>query len=826
MWRFLVLAVITLLISTNSGCGTGGSNNTISSSSSQIPGVTSQNNIEIRAKIILPKKCNTKEEAAIKIILPNGATVNNFDELYTQAPNLFDLSDELKLTMEFWQQANPDMKIFTLHIEGSKPDWIYVGGTLNRKIYGRTLTFSMTDNQVSSYRSKTQNSKVLCTGYFSENNKTTYLIWDPDKQENNIVLESDGSNKRSSGSLKLPRLIEQISCAGWISAGGAFGAIVLGAIGGVVGNIGGVITGGAIGAVLGAAAAFFYICPEIIDAQDSSPTPPSSNTTNNGNQSGPTPEPTPLVDGAVFLTWPGNPDSPVAPEFNEMTKKCGEEFWIDFWAKNSDNSTWEAGKYYFQNNFAARGFGDFPDHIYLDHDVKPGEVWSKRFIFHAPYSVGTYCLTSRMGKDPYSEFGNYINWNIKITGPAASYVTQGPVEHPGRFDVAFGPGETRTLWVRLTNSGDVPWSREGSNPVHLGTACPQDRSSIFFGNQNLRSYMVEDRVMPGETATFQISINAPPNPGVYEEKFRLVMEDVVWFGPEILWKIYVAAPGGTYITQGPHEGPDDIDLSLYPSQHATLWTKVQNNYDATWFKNGPYPVHLGTACPRDRSSIFFDNQNLRSNLVEDYVIPGDTGTFQVEITAPDAPGVYSEKFQPVMENVAWFGPEILWKIRILPAPTPSPTPTPTPTPSSFTFSLTVINYFGREPMPNVTVVFDNKEYLTDDQGQVRVDILKGEYSLEVKKDGFYTQTTTVEITKPVNQTIILRPTTLPSPYFFTSAKTGENYYLLCSDVTLADGTTQRIYYFSREQGENACDLPEGYTVEENPRTGLPMLRRI
>ena len=36
----------------------------------------------------------------------------------------------------------------------------------------------------------------------------------------------------------------------------------------------------------------------------------------------------------------------------------------------------------------------------------------------------------------------------------------------------------------------------------------------------------------------------------------------------------------------------------------------------------------------------------------------------------------------------------------------------------------------------------------------------------------------------------------------------------------------KLYYFSRESGENSLDsLPSGYVVMENERTGLPMLKK-
>ena len=47
------------------------------------------------------------------------------------------------------------------------------------------------------------------------------------------------------------------------------------------------------------------------------------------------------------------------------------------------------------------------------------------------------------------------------------------------------------------------------------------------------------------------------------------------------------------------------------------------------------------------------------------------------------------------------------------------------------------------------------------------------------------------------------------------------------DVTLQGGRKQRIHYFAREAkpGEALDAVPAGHEVVENPRTGLPFLKR-
>jgi len=63
-------------------------------------------------------------------------------------------------------------------------------------------------------------------------------------------------------------------------------------------------------------------------------------------------------------------------------------------------------------------------------------------------------------------------------------------------------------------------------------------------------------------------------------------------------------------------------------------------------------------------------------------------------------------------------------------------------------------------------------------------------------------------------------------YSVQSKKTGETYYLHSKDVILRGGRQQTIYFFAREVKDGALnDLPAGYAVMENSRTGLPMLKK-
>lgn len=62
-------------------------------------------------------------------------------------------------------------------------------------------------------------------------------------------------------------------------------------------------------------------------------------------------------------------------------------------------------------------------------------------------------------------------------------------------------------------------------------------------------------------------------------------------------------------------------------------------------------------------------------------------------------------------------------------------------------------------------------------------------------------------------------------YAHTNSR-GQTYYLHGKLVTLKGGRKQQIYYFGKEVKTGALDeLPADRMVIENPRTGLPLLKK-
>ncbi len=64
-------------------------------------------------------------------------------------------------------------------------------------------------------------------------------------------------------------------------------------------------------------------------------------------------------------------------------------------------------------------------------------------------------------------------------------------------------------------------------------------------------------------------------------------------------------------------------------------------------------------------------------------------------------------------------------------------------------------------------------------------------------------------------------------YEYVSKKNKKRYTLYTRDVTLKGGKRQTIYFFSSKKPRSGkpSDMAPGYRVVENPRTGLPFLKK-
>lgn len=93
------------------------------------------------------------------------------------------------------------------------------------------------------------------------------------------------------------------------------------------------------------------------------------------------------------------------------------------------------------------------------------------------------------------------------------------------------PGEKFSGEIVIKNTGNIPWSKIGTNPLKLGTTGPEDHASELLDGATRLNTMKETRVEPGSLATFTYSLTQPKETtrkGEYVETLKPVIEKVRW----------------------------------------------------------------------------------------------------------------------------------------------------------------------------------------------------------------------------------------------------------------------------------------------------------
>lgn len=137
------------------------------------------------------------------------------------------------------------------------------------------------------------------------------------------------------------------------------------------------------------------------------------------------------------------------------------------------------------------------------------------------------------------------------------------------------------------------------------------------------------------------------------------------------WRYFVDWFGATYtnyswatVGQGAfYDSAKQVPANLgqlVPGQRYYLTMTVKNNGNVTWEQGGSNPVILATGGPQDRVSPFCDSTWLNAtscarvaNLHESSVAPGQYGSFEFWVTAPNTTGQFNELYTPVMVGMSW-----------------------------------------------------------------------------------------------------------------------------------------------------------------------------
>ncbi len=378
-------------------------------------------------------------------------------------------------------------------------------------------------------------------------------------------------------------------------------------------------------------------------------------------------------------------DSTKTTSANSGNLLPGQTIFIGFKARNTGNATWfQGGAYPVRvgtshplervSSFAA------PDWLWnkrpvglVEASVPPGGIGTFEFSYKAPAQVGVYdeyftpvaegiVWMNDIGLYFHTAVGHTYTWN---PSSQAAYTNSSKTTSVDITNLS--PGQTAWLVVRGTNTGNVPWSNTGPNPVRVGTEGPKERKSRYatpsWLSPSRPGTLVEASVAPGATGTFEFPITIPPGNGSFVERFNLLAEGLTWMNdPGFGYSTRVNGNYSWSLTDQ-YAFTDSTKTTsansgnLLPGQTIFIGFKARNTGNATWFQGGAYPVRVGTSHPLERVSSFAAPDWLWNKrpvgLVEASVPPGGIGTFEFSYKAPAQVGVYDEYFTPVAEGIVW-----------------------------------------------------------------------------------------------------------------------------------------------------------------------------
>lgn len=296
------------------------------------------------------------------------------------------------------------------------------------------------------------------------------------------------------------------------------------------------------------------------------------------------------------------------------------------------------------------------------YKIEPGQVATFSFNITAPQ---TYGLTK--------EYFNFVAEGVGWTKDIGIYF---PIEvSPPVFkaELVSGslignamPGDTLSYSLKFKNTGNQVWNKD---KVRLGTSSPFDRVSGFQNSSwysPTRIQFTENIVNPGETATFDFTVNTNKANGKYQEKIKFVAEGSAWFGDEMILAINLSdgIDDFAYVGQSEH-------VTFTSGESRQVFLEVKNTGTKVWKRDGATAVRLATARPYDRVSGFINGN--RISMDRDTVNPGEHVRFTFNITAPQTTGTQKEYFALVRDGVSWFNDiGIYWEFTVNPAQVSQP----------------------------------------------------------------------------------------------------------------------------------------------------------
>jgi len=300
--------------------------------------------------------------------------------------------------------------------------------------------------------------------------------------------------------------------------------------------------------------------------------------------------------------------------------------------------------------------------VLTENSVAPGANGTFTFTVQAP-AAGTYQEHFNLLAENLTWFadpGMYFTFNVNPGTFTAQYVSD-------TLATTMTQGTSASGTVTYKNTGNTTWYKTGFAVPKLGT---MGHNNIFadpsWESPTRAATMNEASVAPGANATFTFPIDAPGAAGSYSDSFQPILEGTAWINAPFTKNLTVT---GSYQASST---PANTDITLATGDSYDIAVSATNSGTATWTNSGSYPIKLGLGNPFGKTSSPLQastwlSPNRAAAMNEASVATGQTATFNLRITAPSSPGIYSEEFDPVADGLTWIHAPITVTVNVVPA---------------------------------------------------------------------------------------------------------------------------------------------------------------
>lgn len=175
--------------------------------------------------------------------------------------------------------------------------------------------------------------------------------------------------------------------------------------------------------------------------------------------------------------------------------------------------------------------------------VEPGGIGRVTFALRAPRKPGTYSEHFQLVAENLAWVpGGSLQMTITVVPPYEAAITG-----KSFASLTLEPGQAATFWVDVKNTGSATWTKQGKNFVALNVTDPAGRASAFRHAYWPLGYrpakLAAPTVPPGKTVRVVFALQAPGEPGKFQESFQLVAENLTWIpGSFFTVPVTVASP--------------------------------------------------------------------------------------------------------------------------------------------------------------------------------------------------------------------------------------------------------------------------------------------